>query len=84
MTRVEIAEKLKEILLLAMPDGKELVDSCTEESNLQTDLGLNSVGLLYLVIAIEEFFAISFDDQNLNNFQTVGDVISYVERAQAA
>ena len=84
MTRVEIAEKLKEILLLAMPDSKELVDSCTEESNLHTDLGLNSVGLLYLVIAIEEFFAISFDDQNFNDFKTVSDVIDYIARAQAA
>ena len=84
MTRVEIAEKLKEILLLAMPDKEELVKDITEESNLHTDLGLNSVGLLYLVIAIEEFFAINFDNQSFNDFKTVGDVISYIAQAQAA
>ena len=84
MTRVEITEKLKEILLIAMPENKELVDSCTEESDLHTDLGLNSVGILYLVIAIEEFFSINFDDQNFNDFKTVGDVVNYITYAQAA
>ena len=65
MTRLEIGDKLKEILQLAMPDCGEMLKNFTEQSDLHTDLGLNSVGVLYLVIAIEEFFSISFDNMNL-------------------
>ena len=84
MTRQEISEKLKEILLLAMPDGEAILKDCTEESDLHTDLGLNSVGVLYLVIAIEEFFSISFDNTNFNDFKTVGDVVDYIALKQTA
>ena len=84
MTREEISEKLKEILLLADPNNEAILQSYTEESDLHTDLGLNSVGVLYFVIAIEEFFAISFDNMNFNDFKTVGDVIDYIALQQAA
>ena len=36
-------------------------------------------GVLYVVIAIEEFFNIRFDDVGFADFDTVGDVINYVE-----
>ena len=84
MTRAEIIEKLKSIILLAMPDSAEIVENCTEESNLHTDLGLNSVGMLYVVIAIEEFFSISFDNANFNDFKTVSDVVDFIALKQAA
>ena len=84
MTRAEIIEKLKSIILLAMPDSEEIIDNCTEESNLHTDLGLNSVGMLYVVIAIEEFFSIRFDNANFNDFKTVSDVVDYISLKQAA
>jgi acyl carrier protein len=44
------------------------------------DLGLNSVGILYLVIGIEEFFSISFTGVSFGDFNTVGDVINYIEK----
>ena len=84
MTRNEIIEKLKDIILLAMPDSASIIENCTEESNLHTDLGLNSVGMLYIVIAIEEFFSISFDNANINDFSTVSDVVDYISLKQAA
>ena len=84
MTRQEIKEKLEDIIVMAMPDAAEVVRSSTEESDLNTDLGLNSVGILYLVIAIEEFFSIVFENVNVGDFKTVGDVVDYIERKQAA
>ena len=84
MTRAEIIEKLKSIILLAMPDSGDIIENCSEESNLHTDLGLNSVGMLYVVIAIEEFFSISFDNANFNDFKTVSDVVDYISLKQAA
>ncbi len=84
MTRTEIKDRLVEIMLVAMPDAEETIKTATEESNLHTDLGFNSVGILYIVIAIEEFFNVRFENVGFNDFQTVGDVIDYIERAQAA
>ncbi|MBR3750697.1 MAG: hypothetical protein IKK58_02900 [Clostridia bacterium] len=79
MTRAEISEKLKEVFSVAMgPAGASLTEY-DESSNLVSDMGLNSVGILYVVIAIEEFFSIQFDDVGFGDFQTVGDVITYIE-----
>lgn len=79
-TRNEIREKLADVFKLAV--NNESIDlSCLGDgSNLVTDLGLNSVGILYVVIAIEEFFAIRFDDVGAGDFKTVGDVIDYIEK----
>ncbi|MBO4963281.1 MAG: acyl carrier protein [Clostridia bacterium] len=79
MERTDIVEKLTEVLQMAMGDSID-VNSITEESNLVTDLGLNSVGILYVVIAIEEFFGIRFDDVTFGDFHTVKDVIDYIEK----
>ena len=80
LTRNEIKEKLVEVMLMAMGDT-DAIEACTESSELTSELGLNSVGILYTVIAIEEFFGISFDNANFADFKTVGDVIDYIENA---
>lgn len=82
MTRNEIKEKLTEIMIMAMPDAADSIRNCTEQSNLNTDLGLNSVGILFIIIAIEEFFSITFDNVNFGDFATVGDVLDYIEKKQ--
>ena len=79
MERNEIIEKLAGILSLAMNKTPEEIGAYSEDSNLTTDLGLSSVGMLYIVIAIEEFFAIRFDDVSFGDFATVKDVIDYIE-----
>jgi acyl carrier protein len=40
---------------------------------------MNSIALLFVVIAIEETFNICFDEDSVPNFQTVGDVVDYLE-----
>ncbi|MDE6411908.1 MAG: acyl carrier protein [Clostridia bacterium] len=77
LTRNEIVQKLNEIVDMALG---EIAVTADESSNLTTDLGLNSVGLLYVVIAIEEFFGVRFDDVSFGDFQTVGDVVDYIEK----
>ena len=84
LNRTEIAEKLKEVLTMAMgAAAEELLQTATEESSLTADLGLNSVGILYVVIAIEEFFSIQFDDVGFGDFVLVKDVIDYIEKKLA-
>ncbi len=79
MTRTEIIEILKAIILQATGNEPESLDNCSEASNLTTDLGMNSIALLFVVIAIEETFDICFDEDAVSDFKTVGDVVNYIE-----
>ena len=54
-------------------------DSITMEAELTGDLGINSLELADLVYACEEKFNIEIDDDDLHNFNTVGDVVRYLE-----
>ena len=79
MTKPEIVEKLKEILTAADSGNAEKIKAADESTRFAEDLGLNSVNVLYLVIAIEEVFKIRFDDDTgVDTFSTVGDVADYI------
>lgn len=81
MQRSEITARLTDILVMAMgDDAAEAINSCTENTTLADDLGLNSVGILYVVIGIEEAFNISFDNACFSDFKTVGDVIDFIAK----
>lgn len=80
MAREEIKEKLKEVLKMAMGETADTLIKCSEEDRLNEDLGLNSVGILYVVVAIEEFFDIQFQGVGFGDFKTVKDVVDYIEQ----
>lgn len=50
------------------------------DAELANDLGVNSLELADLVLACEEKFNISIDDEDLHTFITVGDVVNYLEK----
>ena len=54
-------------------------DDVTMEAELSGDLGINSLELADLVYLCEEKFNVVLDDDDLNNFVTVGDVVRYLE-----
>ena len=54
-------------------------DAITMEAELTGDLGINSLELADLVYACEEKFNVEIDDDHLHNFNTVGDVVRYLE-----
>ena len=80
MNRQEIKTKLCEIMKLAMPQLDMNEETMNESANLAGDLGLSSVGVLYVVIGIEEMFGIRFDDVGFSDFETLSDVIDYIAR----
>ena len=80
MNRAEILEKLKEIASLTVQDSAALAKMDDENADLNTDLGLSSVGILYIAIAIEEMFRIRMDDVSFGDFKTVRDVADYIEK----
>lgn len=79
LSRKDIGDKLKEILVGADEKYKSIVDKITEDSVLTTDIGLNSIGMLYLVIIIEESFGIQFENIGIDDFKTFGDMVNYIE-----
>ena len=80
MSRNDIIAKLTDVMQMAMPSSEWDASALSEDANLVNDLGLSSVGVLYVVIAIEEFFNIRFDDVGFADFQTIRDVVDYIEK----
>ena len=80
MERNKILSKLKDVMQVALPSAEIDIDSLTEEAHLVNDLGLSSVGILYIVIAVEELFGIRFDDVGFADFKTIGNVVDYIEK----
>ena len=56
------------------------VDSVTPESSLREDVGINSIGMLYMAMAIEEEFGVKFNNDDFIGINTVNDVISCIEK----
>lgn len=79
LSRQEIIEKLEEILVSATDEDPSVLEGITEASKLSSDIGLSSVAILYMVIAIEETFDIRFDGAGVNDFETLGNVVDYIE-----
>lgn len=78
MTELEILEKLKEIFHLIINRDADLTN-ITKETEIVNDLGVSSIGLIYLMVAIEEMFAIDLSDVTFNTFVTIDDVVQYIE-----
>ena len=81
LNKQEIFDKLKETV--SAMDDKRDYKAVTLASNLRSDLELNSVGMLYFVIMLEEAFKIEFGSDDVNAFITVGDVVDYIWSKQA-
>ena len=52
----------------------------TENTNLVSDLELESLDLVDLVAAFEKKYNIEILDQDIKNLQTVKDIIDYIEK----
>ncbi|MBR2505454.1 MAG: acyl carrier protein [Bacilli bacterium] len=53
------------------------VENASKDSHLVRDLGMDSIGMMMLSMAIEDEFGVVFDTPV--RFETVNDVISYLE-----
>ena len=78
MHEIEILEKLKKIFKLVVNKDAD-IEKINKESKILSDLGVNSVGIIYLAIAIEETFNVDVSSVSYNTFSTVGDVINYIK-----
>ncbi len=52
----------------------------TEDTNFKDDLGVDSLDLLELVMAFEEEYNIELNPEELEDIQTVGDVMEFIRK----
>ena len=71
-------ERLAKVFNTVFEDDVD-VSSVHNGSNLQKDLGISSIGMLYMAMALEEEFAIKFSNEDLMKLATVADVIACIE-----
>ena len=69
-------ENLKKFLVEEL---RVKADDITMESELASDLGINSLDLYDLIDLCEEKFNVRIDDEDLHNIVTVGDIVRYIE-----
>lgn len=55
-------------------------DAITEETNIRTDLSLNSLELVNLAVAIEDEFDVEIPDREALGLETVADAIAIIEK----
>ena len=51
-----------------------------EETNLRSDLGLSSLDLVNLAVAIENEYGTVISDREIAGIATIGDIIAYLNK----
>lgn len=54
-------------------------DEITLDTNFRSDLGLNSLELVNLAVALEEEFDVEIPDREIAHIETVSDVVRLIE-----
>ena len=74
-----VLEKVKAILAEQF-DVEE--DKITADTDLQEDLGADSLDVVDLLMSIEDEFVVEVPDEEIENIKTVGALVSYIEDNQ--
>ena len=76
MEREEILEKVKSVVVdqLNVED-----DEVVDDASFIDDLGADSLGIVELVMALEEEFGVSIPDEDAEGIKTVGDAVTYIQ-----
>lgn len=69
-------ETIRDIIVEELNVEESMV---TEETNLMKDLEADSLDAVNIIMAIEDRFSIEIPDDEAEKFQTVGDLVEYVD-----
>ena len=78
MNDKEIFERLLNVFSMVVNRNVD-ASMINVNSKIVEDLGVNSIGLVYLAVAVEEEFDVDMSDASLESFKTVQDVINYIK-----
>lgn len=71
-----VFDKVKELISEQL-DVK--ADDITETSNIQDDLGADSLDVVDLVMALEDEFDVEIPEDQVENIKTVGDIVKFIK-----
>lgn len=59
-------------------------DDVQLDKSFVDDLDVDSLSMVEVVVEAEEKFGVTIPDDQVKNLKTVGDAVSYIERARSA
>ncbi|MBE6824981.1 MAG: acyl carrier protein [Ruminococcaceae bacterium] len=71
-----VLEKVKMILAEQLEVEE---DTITTDTDIQDDLGADSLDVVDLVMSLEDEFEIEVPDEDIEGLRTVGALVSYIE-----
>lgn len=71
-----VADKVKELIANQL---NKSVSDITEDKDVKADLGADSLDIVEMIMAFEDEFGISVEDEEGANIKTVGDIIKIIE-----
>lgn len=71
-----VFEKMKQILAEQLDAD---IDSITMETDIQDDLGADSLDVVEMLMSIEDEFEIEIPDEKIETLKTVGQVVEYIQ-----
>ena len=72
-------EKVKEVIVNTANIDE---DKIKLESNLENNLGLDSLDAVELGMALEEEFGLTIEEDKLASFKTVEDIVNFIDNAK--
>jgi acyl carrier protein len=75
--RAELAEIVEEVA--GVP-----ADDVQNDKAFVADLDVDSLSMVEIVVAAEEKFGVRIPDEEVKNLKTVGDAVTFIEKAQAS
>lgn len=71
-----VFEKMKQILAEQLDTD---IDSITLDTDIQDDLGADSLDVVEMLMSIEDEFEIEIPDEKIESLKTVGQVVEYIQ-----
>lgn len=75
MDRTEVAKRLENVLVAELGLDEEKI---TEEAHFEEDLDVDSLGVVELLMALEDEFDVKIPDEEAESIVTVGQAIDLV------
>ncbi len=72
-----VEERVRQIIVEQLDASEEEV---VPEASFIDDLGADSLDLVELVMAMEEFFDVEIPDEDAENIRSVQDAINYIQQ----
>ncbi|MCB4972121.1 acyl carrier protein [Streptococcus mutans] len=77
MTSEEIFDRISNLIKEQLHNEKIEV---TVKTNIQEDLGIDSIALMEFIITLEDEFNLNIPDEDVEDIQTMGELVDYLSR----